>query len=153
MSSEAETLRIDEGAGGRILSLAKVLLGNADAELMSEPEERDASSLANSSNTEFVVRDFRGIGRGRGLGLGPEVSVIGGSSGEVLSGSNSGSPGGGVNRDALDMSGDPRVRWGVLAGLVLNVAVWIIDPANMSSISPRHSIWAITDALKCLQCP
>jgi hypothetical protein len=89
ISSEAKPLTIDDVVGERILSPNKVRAGNADAGVMCEPEERDKSSLANSSNTELVVRDFRGIGRGRGLGLAPELSVTGGSSGEDLNSSAS----------------------------------------------------------------
>ena len=88
MSSEAGPLTIDDVVRERILSPNKVRAGNADAGVMCEPEERD-SSLANSSNTELVVRDFRGIGRGRGLGLVPELSATGGSNGEDLNSSAS----------------------------------------------------------------
>lgn len=140
MSSGAEWT-IDDVVGGWILSPNKVIAGNADAELMCEKEERDASSLVKSSNTELVVRGFRGIGRGRGFDLGPKFSASRGSSGEVSDSSDSLFAEGGVNRDSVDMSGDPRTRWGVRAGMVLvNVAVWMTDAAKTPLVSIKCSM-------------
>lgn len=87
-----------------MLSAAKVLAGIADADLMSEPEERNSSSLMKSSYMVLVVRDFRGTGRGRGFGFSTGVPVPRGSDGEGFGVSETWYPGGGVNRDALLMS-------------------------------------------------
>jgi len=98
-----------------MLSAAKVLAGIADAEPMSEPEKRDSSSLMKSSYMVFVVRDFRGTGRGRGLDFGTGVPAPRESDGEAFGGSESWYPGGGVNKDTLLMSRGSRPRLGVHA--------------------------------------